>query len=96
MTTQSTGGMGGGWFAALLMSFAQSAEDGTMPLLYCMARPEAESGDFYEPPGSGTLGGPATKKALAGNNFGPEARALLWEESERAAGGFSVAPSAST
>ena len=29
--------------------WAQSAEDGTMPLLHCIAAPDALSGEFYEP-----------------------------------------------
>ena len=89
MTTQAGGGMGGAWFTSLLMSLSQSAEDGAVPLLTCMARPEAQSGEFYEP--SGLFTGPAARKALEPVCTDPKARAVLWEESGRAVGEFVVA-----
>ena len=85
VTTQSTGGMGGAWFTNMLMSFSQSAEDGTMPLLYCMARPEAQSGELYEPNG---FGGPAVKQRPDRLSSDATAKAVLWEESCKAVGEF--------
>ena len=70
------------------MYFSQSGEDGTMPLLYCMARPEAQSGEIYEP--KGFFGGPAVKKQHDNLSSNPTAKAVLWEESSKAVGEFVV------
>ena len=88
VTTQANGGMGGAWFTNLLMYFSQSAEDGTMPLLHCMAAPDAQSGDFYEPRGGFT--GLAVKKPLEKLCTDAAAKALLWEESGKAVGKFEL------
>ena len=80
--------MGGSWFTSILMYFSQSAEDGTMPLLRCMAAPDAQSGDFYEPRGGFT--GLAVKKPLEKLCTDAAAKALLWEESGKAVGKFEL------
>lgn len=88
VTTQANGGMGGAWFTNLLMYFSQSAEDGTMPLLRCMATPDAQSGEFYEPRGG--IAGPAAKTPLEKLCTDAAARAMLWEESTKAVGKFEL------
>jgi len=87
VTTQADGGMVGAWFTRLVMwLFSQSAEDGTMPLLTCMAGPEALSGEFWEPRG-GLAGLPAKIKPEP--LFTDEAsKAMLWAESGKAVGDF--------
>ena len=70
------------------MYFSQSAEDGTMPLLRCMAAPDAQSGDFYEPRNGIT--GLAVKKPLEKLCTDPASKALLWEESGKAVGNFEL------
>lgn len=83
VTTNGSGGMSETW----IMKYAQSAEDGTMPLLQCCAGSGVANGDFYEP----------TKKKFGMRTTGPPAkwplepicmkeadRKMLWEESEKA------------
>ena len=81
VSTAADGGFGDAW----IMRFAQSAEDGTMPLLTCMAAAGVESGAFFEPAG---MAGPAKKGDLAAEKLSGDkaARAMLWRESEAACG----------
>ena len=81
VTTASDGGMGSTW----IMSFAQSAEDGTMPLLHCCVSPDAANGELWEPPG---IKGPPVRVRLDKERICSEERAckVLWEESEKACG----------
>jgi NAD(P)-dependent dehydrogenase (short-subunit alcohol dehydrogenase family) len=73
-----------------MMAGAQSAEDGAVPLLMCMASPDAESGDFFGPSIAGALGpyttGPAEKHEPEPFCTSPENTRLLWTASERAIG----------
>ena len=87
-TTQDKGG--GSAFINFMMRFAQSAEDGTMPLLHCMAAPDAQPGAIYEPGGITALAGPPVKKALEPMCRTAEAKRILWEESAKAVGDFAV------
>jgi NAD(P)-dependent dehydrogenase (short-subunit alcohol dehydrogenase family) len=82
VTTHAQGGMSETW----IMRFAQSAEDGTMPLLMCMAGAGVQSGELYEPAG---MTGPAVRVSLDAEALcaSPASRALLWEESCKACGG---------
>ena len=83
--------IGGGFlFINFMMRFAQSAEDGTMPLLHCMAAPDAQPGAIYEPGGITALAGPPVKKALEPMCRTAEAKRILWEESAKAVGDFAV------
>jgi len=84
VTTAAAGGMGATW----IMRFAQSAEDGTMPLLTAIAAPGATNGAFWEPAGSAAMAGLPIKKDLAAEALSGSkpARALLWAESEKAVG----------
>ena len=87
-TTQDKGG--GSAFINFMMRFAQSAEDGTMPLLHCMAAPDAQPGAIYEPGGITALAGPPVKKALEPVCRSAEAKRILWEERAKAVGDFAV------
>eukprot|EP00435_Cladocopium_sp_Y103_P058873 s657_g20.t2 len=89
VTTNQNDGMSETW----VMRYAQSAEDGTMPLLQCCAGEGVATGDFYEP----------TKKAMGMRCTGPpakfelekictkeESQKILWDESEKACGVFTI------
>ena len=87
VTTHAEGGMAATW----IMRFAQSAEDGTMPLLAAMLWPDAVNGGFYEPPGMAAMVGAATSKDLRKEKYcDAKARALLWAESEKACGAWAL------
>ena len=60
VTTHQNGGMKETW----IMRFAQSAEDGTMPLLQCCIDSGVASGAFIEPSGTGNMWGPPTEVRL--------------------------------
>lgn len=85
VTTAAAGGMAETW----IMRFAQSAEDGTMPLLAAMLWPEAKNGGFYEPGGVTAMAGKPVPKDLRAERY-CDARALqlVWEESEKACGAW--------
>merc|ERR1712003_455745 len=87
VTTNQTGGMDGGLW---IMRFAQSAEDGTMPLLSAMFDPTTESGDFWEPGNSSNLSGPAIKVKYDKFTQKKESAEILWKASEEACGKFDV------
>ena len=85
VTTHGDGGMASTW----IMGFAQSAEDGTMPLLHCCVSPEAANGDLWEPNG---IKGPPVRVRLNKERICSEERAckVLWEESEKACGTWAL------
>ena len=87
VTTNKTGGMYG---AMWTMCFAQSAEDGSMPLLAACFDPSTENGDFWEPSKNGALIGPAVKVPYDRLSKDPESRILLWKKSEEACGTFEI------
>jgi hypothetical protein len=70
--------------------FAQSAEDGTMPLLEACFGLSTNSGDFWEPSKSNNLKGPAIKVALTPECSDQESRTVLWTASEAAVGRFTM------
>ena len=82
VTTAAQGGFGDTW----IMRFAQSAEDGTMPLLTCIAGAGVRSGELYEPAG---MTGPAVRVDLEAEAIcaSPASRAMLWSESVKVCGG---------
>lgn len=95
-TTAQTGGMSGSMW---IMKYAQSAEDGTMPLLNACFSPETVNGDFWEPKGNmGVMGmfgpsgfkGPAAKVQYDKNSSDEKQQAMLWEKSEEAVGKFEI------
>ena len=87
ITTNQTGGMSGMMWSTM---FAQSAEDGTMPLLSAMFDPTTKSGDFWEPANSGNMTGPAVKVKYDKYTNNKENADLLWKESEEACGQFVI------
>lgn len=72
-----------------VMHLAQSAEDGTMPLLTAMFGTETKNGDFFEPASRG-MHGKAIKVKFDKNSADPKQQKLLWEKSEEACGKFSL------
>jgi len=82
VTTNADGGMNSTW----IMRWAQSAEDGTMPLLTAMVMPGVKGGDFYEPQGTGAMTGKADKVSLDSLSADKDSRTLLWSASEEAVG----------
>jgi NAD(P)-dependent dehydrogenase (short-subunit alcohol dehydrogenase family) len=87
VTTAAAGGFGATW----IMAFAQSAEDGTMPLAAAALAPGAAGGDIYEPRNNAITGPPA-RAALAAEKYAGEerARAVLWAASEAAVGPWAL------
>jgi NAD(P)-dependent dehydrogenase (short-subunit alcohol dehydrogenase family) len=85
---QTTSAANGGMPSMWVMRFAQSAEDGTMPLLAAMFGSETKNGDFYEPKGGAA--GKAVKVPLDKNSADPKQQEMSWEKSEEACGKFSL------
>lgn len=82
--------------ASVFMStFAQSAEDGSMPLLTCVAADGVENGAFYEPRGFLRCKGLPKRFTLERNARNEKARKMLWAESEKACGEFKLEGGAS-
>jgi len=85
-TSFKAGGMGSGtWF----MAFAQSAEDGAVPLLTCCLSAGVKSGEFYEPANNGGTTGPAKLTPLEPVCLEAD-RGALWERSEKACGAWAL------
>ena len=82
VTTHKDGGIRSMGF----MSNAQSSEDGTMGLLRCIFGEDVKNGALYGPFG---LTGKATKRRHGPVNTKRAGR-LLWTESEKACGDFTV------
>ncbi|KAJ1475534.1 hypothetical protein T484DRAFT_2016022 [Baffinella frigidus] len=70
----------------VLKQIAQSAEDGTLPLLTCCVSPEAMSGDMWEP--AGGMKGPAKKTPHGKLADDTAACETLWTASEEVCGKF--------
>jgi NAD(P)-dependent dehydrogenase (short-subunit alcohol dehydrogenase family) len=87
VSTNQDGGMGTGMW---IMRFAQSSEDGTMPILAACFDPTTNNGDFWEPANRGNLVGPAVKVPWDKLSKNPENAKLLWKESEEACGAFEI------
>ena len=81
---------------SFIMRYAQSAEDGTMPLLSCICKPDVKPRAFIGPGSKGVAG-----FIMADNMVGlpkeltlekictkEESKAMLWEASEAACGPF--------
>ena len=78
--------------------FAQSAEDGALPLLQCMVGRDVKPGSLVVPAHTGLLGlligdgitGPPVPKALEGMCTSRDNVDMLWKASEDAVGPFIV------
>jgi len=86
VTTNQADGFNDTW----MMRFAQSGEDGTMPLLKCCVGEGVQSGEFYEPDGMAAMKGKPAKIDLEPICTKPESRNILWQESEKACGAFNI------
>lgn len=86
VTSSRQGGIGP-TFTKLLMSFAQSQEDGAMGLISCMAKSNVKSGEFYGP-GSSIIAMKGAPIAFPLEPFydNQRIRNLLWSKSEEAIG----------
>ena len=80
VSTHADGGMSEVWIMKYL---AQSAEDGTMPLLTCVVAPEVSGGELYEPL---IITGAPRRKKLEKSCVDEKNRKTLWEMSEKAVG----------
>ena len=86
VTTDKDGGMGSG---TSFMAYSQSPEDGAVSLIECCARPGLNNGDCLEPSGFANMVGKPGPFFPEKEFMGPanrKARALLWDESEKATG----------
>jgi NAD(P)-dependent dehydrogenase (short-subunit alcohol dehydrogenase family) len=86
-TTNQDGGMGSNMW---IMRFAQSREDGTMPVLAACFSPDTANGDFWDAAHYGHMSGPAVQVPLDKYTNDPENHKLLWKESEEACGSFEI------
>lgn len=86
VTSSQQGGMESTW----IMRFAQSAEDGTMPLLQCCVGADVQNGDLWEPNGRAHMTGPAAKHDFEPICTKPEAVQTLLKASEAACGPLSI------
>ena len=87
VTTASTGGMGGGMW---IMRWAQSAEDGAMPIVSACFSPQNVNGSFWGPSLTMGMTGPAKQLDWDKLSLNEESRKLLWEKSEEACGNFEL------
>ena len=81
VTTNIDGGFGEAW---MMKYFAQSQEDGTMPLLRAAVGIDVKNGELYEPNG---MTGPSIRVDISKESLiDTKARNTLWTESEKAVG----------
>ena len=66
--------------------FAQSAEQGALPILYAATAPGAEPGGYYGPDGFREMKGDPAPAQVSAAASDPVAAARLWDESERLCG----------
>lgn len=87
-TTHKDGGMGVGLLGGtgMMMKLSQSPEDGAMGLIRGICSDDVESGVLYGPRG---LVGKAVKRPL-GRFVNDKAAEMLWTESEKACGEFTI------
>mmetsp|Transcript_12791 Transcript_12791/g.33848 ORF Transcript_12791/g.33848 Transcript_12791/m.33848 type:complete len:132 (+) Transcript_12791:692-1087(+) len=84
-TSNETGGMSG---AMWTRRFAQSAENGTMPLLMVSFSEGVGNEEFWEP--KGAIKGIAVNVDWDKVSTSEEAAKILWEKSEEAVGEFKI------
>jgi len=83
VTSAKTGGMSRGMW---IMRFAQSGEDGTMPLAAACFDPATENGSFWEPAAKNRLKGEPKMYDLEPEIHDEDSKSMLWEQSEEATG----------
>jgi NAD(P)-dependent dehydrogenase (short-subunit alcohol dehydrogenase family) len=74
----------------LLLKMAQSAKDGTLPLLAGCFDPTTQNGDFWEPAYMSHVYGPPVKVPYDKNSSDEGQRTMLWKTSEEACGEFKI------
>jgi hypothetical protein len=74
----------------MISAFAQSAEDGTLPLMAACFDKTTENGDFWEPSNRTRFYGPPTKVTFDKHSLNEEQRSMLWTKSEEVCGEFKV------
>lgn len=72
------------------MRMAQSAEDGSMPIVAACFDPSTENGSFWAPTNSFGFKGPAGKIEYDKGSQNEESKKLLWKLSEEACGNFII------
>jgi NAD(P)-dependent dehydrogenase (short-subunit alcohol dehydrogenase family) len=87
VSTNQNGGMGSSMW---IMRFAQSAEDGAMPICSACFKPDAKSGKIWEPSQTGGMRGPAVENEMEKLSTTESFRDLLWKASEEACGSFDL------
>ncbi len=93
LQTAGVGMEGGSWFFRGLYSItnkvmAQTAEQGSYPLVLAAAWPEAEPGAYYGPTGLADTRGPVGKSTVAERARDKEVARQLWERTEDLVGPF--------
>ena len=73
-----------------VMRMAQSAEDGSMPMIAACFDPSTENGSFWAPTKFFECKGPAGKIEFDKDSQNEESKKLLWELSEEACGKLTV------
>jgi len=84
-TTGETAGAMPGW-KKMNQNYAQSAADGSLPLLMACAGEGVANGDFLGPMGRGNMTGPPGKNPVKGYGDDPRQREELWKYSEECTG----------
>jgi NAD(P)-dependent dehydrogenase (short-subunit alcohol dehydrogenase family) len=87
VSTSQDGGMGSSMW---IMRFAQSAEDGSMPICSACFSPDTTPGKIWEPSLSFNSKGPATQNKMEKLSATESFRDLLWKASEEACGSFDL------
>jgi len=87
VTTAQRNGMGNGMW---IMRFAQSAEDGSMPMVAACFDPSSENGSFWAPSKNGQTIGPVKKIDFEKDSKNEDSKTMLWEVSEEACGVFNI------
>ena len=76
-------------FTNIFMRFSQTPEDGAAGIIYGICMPDVKSGDFLGPGAQGFTG--PVQKIGREKKLTPQAQLdLLWKESEKAVGEFSI------
>lgn len=94
----TTADSGGGLGLSILMKGAQSEEDGSLPLIHCVAAESIEKGQFMLPKFKGLIGsmmgdgirGPPVVAKLEPLCTDQKAKDMLWAASEAATGKFAI------
>lgn len=87
---QSTSAQDGGMQSMWMMRFAQSAEDGSMPIINACFAPQVTRGKIWVPSMQFNMVGPAIEQDMDKQSTKESQRDLLWKLSEEACGKFDL------